>query len=292
MASQNNISRLYNLPVVTLEEGIRLGKVDDVFIDRPTKQMLGISIKNSLLGKDEPSYVALDRIRKIGKDVIIVTDQDSMIPLTDDLSAKSIQKLKGFDITTQDGANIGKLVGLNFNPVTGTVSEILLDGLRMIRVEIDEIVLGPDVIIVPSDYASRIAEVETERDGLMTRLFGPEDMSGVFRETYAGLKGSVTRGKTAGKIAQTLRGGKDKAKETMLSTSRKIQETLDEIRSKKKGEARQGDSGSGSFESGDTQRAGIKTAQPYTSKQTNPQESPEVESDEERRSDHNVKTET
>jgi sporulation protein YlmC with PRC-barrel domain len=232
MDFKDNLTRLTRVPVVAMEEGLRLGKVHDVYVDREAKRVQGISFKGPLWGKEGEAYVALSEILKIGIDVIIVSRQAAAVPLTDDMAKNSLRHLKGFKITTHDGAYIGEMADLNVNRENGLISEIILNGNQSLEVDIDEIVLGPDVIVVPPDYIDRIRPVEIEDSGLMARMFDPGAVTDSLRGKYAEIKASVRSAMDKGEMVETLRSGSEKTRRAVKRTSRKLQETLEQIRKK------------------------------------------------------------
>lgn len=227
---KDNLTRLHSVPVVAFEEGLRLGRVEDVYIDRRAKRVQGISFKSGLWGKETASYVDLAEILKIGRDVIIVSRQSAAIPLDAEMAQGSLRHLKGFKITTHDGAYIGEVLDLNVNPEDGSISEIMMNDNQLLAVDVEEIVLGPDVIVVPAGYVSRITHLEAESNGLLSRMLGPAAVTDTLRDKYEEIKASVGGGKGADKMFDTLRSGSEKTRETVKRTSRKIQETIEQMR--------------------------------------------------------------
>ena len=233
----DKLATLHGVPVVAFEEGLRLGRVHDVFIDKSAKRIQGISFRNRLWGKENEAYVDLSDILKMGRDVIIVSGQAAASPLIEDMTPSSLRQLKGFKITTRDGAWIGEVADLNVNRENGTISEIILKDDTLLEVDAEDIVLGPDVVVVPSHYVERITPPDTERKGLLGRVFGPAAVADSLRDKYEEIRASVGSGKGAEKMFETLRSGSEKTRKTVKRTSRRIQETLEQMRKSREREA-------------------------------------------------------
>jgi sporulation protein YlmC with PRC-barrel domain len=229
----DNLASLQGMPVVAFDEGLRLGRVRDVFIDKRAKRIQGVSLRSGLRLKEKDAYVELTDILKIGHDVIIVKGRDAVRPLDDDMIPNSLRHLKGFKITTRDGAWIGEVADLNVNRENGTISEMILKDDTLMEVDAEDIALGPDVVVVPSAYLDRITRPENARRGLLGRVFGPANVTDSLREKYEEIKDLVSGGRGADKMLETLRSGSEKTRETVWRTSRRIQETLDQMRRKR-----------------------------------------------------------
>jgi sporulation protein YlmC with PRC-barrel domain len=227
---KDNLAHIQGMPVVAFEEGLRLGRVHDVFIDRQAKRIRGVSFRSGMWRRESPSYVALADILKIGRDVVIVSGREAASALDDDMAPDSLRHLRGFKITTRDGAWLGEVADLNVDRESGTVSEVLLKDGTILAVDADDIVLGPDVVVVPADYVERITRPETEPNGLLDRIMGPAALTDSLRGKYEEIRASVSSSKSTEKMVDTLRSGSEKTRETVKRTSRKIQETLEQLR--------------------------------------------------------------
>ncbi|MBC8393012.1 MAG: PRC-barrel domain-containing protein [Deltaproteobacteria bacterium] len=194
MELRENVSELRGVLVVAYEEGLQLGKVCDIYIEKQAKQIMGISFKGGLLGLEKESFVSFENIRKLGKDVVIISGEAQVKPLPKELKKSGLKAMKGFKITTHDGAHIGELIDLNVIKDDGKISELILDEGKMLKVEVGDITSGQDIIMVPVDYAARIKAIEEEKSGLLARM----PAKGVVKDTF---KGAVEKvGDTIGRI--------------------------------------------------------------------------------------------
>ena len=65
---------------------------------------------------------------------------------------------------------------------------------------------------------------------MLGRVFGPAAVADSLRDKYEEIRASVGSGKGAEKMFETLRSGSEKTRDTVKRTSRRIQETLDQMR--------------------------------------------------------------
>ena len=225
MDLMDQLTHLQKVPVVAFEEGLRLGRVQDIFIDKRAKRIQGISFRSGMWSKEGDAYVDRADILKFGKDVIIVSRLAAASLLPEDMAAGSLRHLKGVKITTPEGAYIGEVVDVNVSRDDGSISEILMTDDQMLAVDHEDVVLGPDVIMVPTGYAERITRLETERHGILARMFGAAVVTDSLRDKYEEIKASVTSGKGEKMF--------EKTRDTVMRTSRKIQETIEQLRQRR-----------------------------------------------------------
>lgn len=230
MIQKIRLSALQKTLVVTFEEGLRLGRVHDVFLDRQTKRIEGIAFSHGLLGAEDKFYVDRAAILKLGRDVVIVSRQEDARPLTDEMGPKSLKLLKGRKVTTAEGAFIGDLTDITVHRENGLIAEIHLTDDRAMEVDLAEISLGPDVIVVPTGWTGRIRHVEVEKTGVLERALDFTALPESLRHRYAELKESVNRSKGFERVVDSLKSGSEKTQEAVKRTSHKIQETIQQIR--------------------------------------------------------------
>ncbi len=233
MELKDKFTGLQKASVIAFEEGLRLGKALDFYIDKPAKRLQGISFEIGLWGTGKESFVDMAEILKIGRDVVIVSRQSAVKPLNREVAEDSLRKLRGFKVATDQGAYVGALVDLNVHPEDGIITEIYLSGNRVLEVDIHEIALGPDVIILPEAYITRIKQLDREKAGLLMRMLGPSIFYEPFREKYDEFKKNVIQGKKTEKVFESLKSSSDKTRQTILRTSQKLQETLDLMRQRR-----------------------------------------------------------
>ena len=203
MELTGKVSDIRGILVIAYEEGLRLGKVSDIYIDKKAGQIKGISFKTGLLGIEKESFVSLEKINKLGKEVVIISSKTAVTPLPKELKGTSLKALKGFRIITRDGAHIGELGDLKVIKDTGKISKIILAEDKMLEIEAEDIMIGADVILVPADYTPRVKQVKDKKAGILARLVVSETV----KETVEKV------GKTTGEVLKKSEPKAEKIKE-------------------------------------------------------------------------------
>lgn len=206
MEKRENVSELRGVLVIAYEEGLQLGKVYDIYIEKEAKQIMGLSFKGGLLGLEKESFVSFENIRKLGKDVVIISSEANIKPLPKELKESGLKAMKGFKITTHDGAHIGELIDLNVIKDDGKISEFILDEGKMLNIEVEDITIGQDVIMVPVDYAARIKDIEEEKRSVLARVPDSETIKETVKSTV-----KETVGKVGDTIGRVLKKGEPEA---------------------------------------------------------------------------------
>lgn len=230
MNSKVKLATLHKTLVVSLDEGLRLGRVHDVFVDRQAKRIAGISLNHGLLPTEDKLYVDLADILKIGRDVVIVAQHENARPLPEAMAPQSLRYLRGRKITTTDGACLGELSDLTVDRESGGLAELHLNDDRALEVDPAEISIGPDVIVIPSRYTRRIRKLEHEKAGVLERARDLAVLPESLRHRYVEIKESVNRSKGLEKVVDSLKMGSERTQQAVKRTSHKIQATIQEMR--------------------------------------------------------------
>lgn len=64
---------------------------------------------------------------------------------------------------THDGEHIGKLIDLNVAKDDGKITELIMDEGKMLEIKAGDIAIGPDVIMVPVNYAAHVKDIEEQK---------------------------------------------------------------------------------------------------------------------------------
>jgi len=258
MNSTVKLATLHKTLVVSYEEGLRLGRVHDVFLDRKAKRISGIACSQGMLGTEEPFYVDRAAILKLGHEVVIVTRQDAAEPLSGEMEDQSLKRLKGRKITTTEGAYLGELSDLGVDRESGSVVELHLNDDRALEVDIADIAIGPHVIVVPNDYTGRVRELPPEKSGVLERARDLASLPETLRHRYAEIKDSVNRSKGLEKVVDSLKTGSEKTQAAVKRTSHKLQETIQQIRKAREADVRPapGADDTGEYQGAEAEHAG------------------------------------
>ena len=202
-----------------------MGKIFDIYIEKQANQIKGISFKTGLLRIEKESFVSIENIRKMGKDVVIITNEAAATPLPEELEGSSLKALKGFKITTHDGKHLGEFSDLNVTMENGKISEIILSGNKILDIKVEDITIGADVIMVPADYAAHVKDIEQQKAGLLTRMFAIATVSETVKETVE---------KVGEKVGQVLKKSKPGTEKVEEKPEQKEPETKKKICNRRK----------------------------------------------------------
>ena len=165
--------------------------------EKNSKQIAGISFKGGRIGFEKESFISFENIRKVGKDVVIISSEEMVKPFVKELDGNSLNAMKGLKVTTVDGTNLGELFDLCVTGSDGKISELIMDEGKIVAVNIEDIAIGADAIMVPSDYVSRVKEAE-EGNGRILQYLDTETVSKRVKET---VKETVEKvGETIGQV--------------------------------------------------------------------------------------------
>jgi sporulation protein YlmC with PRC-barrel domain len=176
MASEQIIRRsdILNTQVITRDNGKRLGVVNQVWVDIDQREVVAISLRDSLLAiSGMPRYMFLSSINQIG-DVILVDNED----VIEDIDVEAYSNLVNWEVITETGELLGKVRGLSFNGETGKLTSLVIASLGIPQIPeqflstyelpIEEIVSsGPNRLIVFEGAEERVHQLTV---GLLERL--------------------------------------------------------------------------------------------------------------------------
>jgi uncharacterized protein YrrD len=119
------------LPVITRDNGKKVGKVEDLVLDRQGSRVLGILVDEAGWFK-EARVVAWPSFRVIGLDAVIIDEEASArkaseVPEMSEVLEKG-NVLVGVRVETTEGRELGKIEDFYFDPETGIVKGFELSG--------------------------------------------------------------------------------------------------------------------------------------------------------------------
>lgn len=204
---KDKITDLQGILVVDYEQGRRIGKMVDVFLNVQGNRISGIAFKPSQMGTDAPSYVAFEEIHRMGCDVVIISSEEVVSPLPESIAQRSLKRFKRNPVTTHDGQQLGELADVTIKPEDGRIGEIILSEDKVIDIENDNVFFGPDAVIVPSTYAEKDYPSESTSPGILHRIPDMGAISGSVKETgrYVGHQIKITAEKVSESISDSLK---------------------------------------------------------------------------------------
>jgi uncharacterized protein YrrD len=145
---------LKGMPILTLQEGERLGQVRSLIVDPSTIQIVAL-----VLGKRTPGgevqVVATANIHTVGQTAITVESRSSMVPLSRIPRFQELSEAKTHVrnkmVVTESGTELGRVSEMIVNPETFQIEAILLKKLlgEGQRIGAEQIrTIGPDAIMV------------------------------------------------------------------------------------------------------------------------------------------------
>jgi sporulation protein YlmC with PRC-barrel domain len=176
MTSEQIIRRsdILNTQVITRDNGKRLGIISQVWIDIDQREVVALSLRDSLISvSGVPRYMYLNSINQIG-DVILVDNED----VIDDVDVDTYSNLINWEVITETGEVLGRVRGFKFNGETGKMYSLYIASLGLPQIPdqflstyelpIEEIVsTGPNRLIVFEGAEERVTQLTV---GLLERL--------------------------------------------------------------------------------------------------------------------------
>jgi len=176
MTSEQVIRRsdILNTQVITRDNGKRLGIVSQVWVDVDQREVVALSLRDSLISISSlPRNMYLNTINQIG-DVILVDNED----VIEDVEIEILSNLMNWEVITETGEVLGKVRGFKFNGETGKIYTIVIAALGLPQIpdqflstyelSIDEVVsTGPSRLIVFEGAEERVNQLTV---GVLERL--------------------------------------------------------------------------------------------------------------------------
>ncbi len=200
--------------VVALKEGRNMGAVDQVFIQPNQRKLAGLTVRESRLSGNA-RWVDAKQVTGVGEDYLFV-------PKAADLrnkkpSGRSLKDLTGVRVISRDGDDLGALVDVEVDD-SWRVVEISLSGKRVVSVQPDKLVIGPDTILLRQDVQGKVRTTSEQKPGVMARLFGEDAvreasdlLSRAEKATESAAKRSAGKKKATKKKATKKKATKKKA---------------------------------------------------------------------------------
>lgn len=155
-------------PVISLDTGVTLGKIESVYLDCDARRLVAFSFSSGggLLSSKRGHIVEIDDIHAIGPDAVTLDDARAVHDLV--LMDGKLQHLVDLDqvvkrtVMTDAGANLGRIVGLDFDPDTFRLQRIRVedkgrDGEHMVDGG-DIVSIGEEVIVVADPATARASQ--------------------------------------------------------------------------------------------------------------------------------------
>ena len=196
-------------PIVAFDSGEEFNNIVDLIFDQENNLLLGFLV-------DEGGWFSnalvlpLSSVQAIGNDAVIVASRDTIAPATEFPQIQRILErdnvLKGTKIMTLDGRDLGTMVDLYFDDVSGVIEGYEVSGgIFADTYSGRSFVPAPDTLKIGEDIA-----------------FVPSETADLMEEQVGGIRAALqTAGDKVQEIAQT---SSEKAQEAAQLTGAKFQE--------------------------------------------------------------------
>lgn len=145
---------LKGMPILTLQEGLELGKVREIVVEPSTARIVAL-----LLDKRTPSgeaqVVATANIRNIGPAVVTVEDRSSMVPISRIPRFQELVRAKtpvlGKPVITESGTRLGRVGELLVDPESFRIAAVELKKTfgKGQSIPAEQIrIIGPDAVVI------------------------------------------------------------------------------------------------------------------------------------------------
>jgi len=104
-------TKLIGLPIFELREQTKLGAINDLLIDRSGQKISGFLLESPILSFKKPLIVLDLDVIEILKDVVLVKDEKSVIPISESLSAQELLRKRFVGINQRIESETGQYLG-------------------------------------------------------------------------------------------------------------------------------------------------------------------------------------
>ena len=155
---------LKGIAVVSIDEGEKVGTVDDTIFDLEKKKVTAFRLARSGVFRSERNFITMDDVYSIGPDAVMIQNREKLHRTKSkyDYSGNpGLSQLTSLRVVTEDGAYVGNLATIHFDRKSGIITEFDVSGesifsvlRRNKEIPANHIVsIGNDVLVVPNSYA-------------------------------------------------------------------------------------------------------------------------------------------
>lgn len=210
METKHSMSALYGVQIITYEEGLQVGKVSEVYLEKASKRLTGMAFSSGIIGFGKEGFVSFADIHRIGKDAIIISSKLATHPLPDNLEDLGLKALKNLKVMTVNGDELGKFSDFTVFTGNGEISSLVMENGQCLDIQLDDLTIGIDALMVPEACASQCLKSQEKANSLHNLHADVQSI----KET---VKGAIkeTVGKFEKKVGQVFRKSEpDQNKET------------------------------------------------------------------------------
>lgn len=168
-----DVKSLKGIAVVSIEQGEKVGMVDNVLFDLDPKRVIAFKLIKPGLLRSGGFILPMGDVESIGPDAVMIRNRDRIREQKGDRDYQNrpdLTTLSKLRVVTQDGTYVGTLATVQFEPKTGLITQLevsgggFMDRLRRNQiVDVAEAIsIGTDVVVIPDTYAPRASDAESE----------------------------------------------------------------------------------------------------------------------------------
>ena len=123
---------LKDRPVVAINEGARLGEIQDVLLDESYLQLGALVISGGGLFGGRKQAIPYSAVHGIGPDAVMISGRDAVRPVEDGGALAAMHRLGDLKqaVLSEGGVHLGRVAGVEFDPQNGAVTGLRFDPER------------------------------------------------------------------------------------------------------------------------------------------------------------------
>jgi uncharacterized protein YrrD len=162
------LSEMSGKPIVSADTGEKIGRVDDLLLDKRHLHVVGVLVADGVLTRQR--VLPFTDVQTVGVDAVIVRTAMSICDATDWIRsgrpANRSRSINGKDVVTAEGARVGRLHDLIADERTGDIVALEVTtgrpGARLTRPALvhaaGSLQLTNEVVVIPREIAGTRAE--------------------------------------------------------------------------------------------------------------------------------------
>jgi|GEM_PF-571325 len=118
------------LPVIALETGKLMGKVQSVAVDPEKKQVSALITGEKIFLKTRSQAVSFDQLRSFGPDAVTISSETDMLDLSGQSELLELinRQFLQHQVISEDGTLIGAVEDFSFDPTSGKLHALVIKG--------------------------------------------------------------------------------------------------------------------------------------------------------------------
>ncbi len=174
-----DIKQLKGIAVIAIDDGARLGSVNDVLVDLDHRCVRAFVINEGGLLRGNNRILDIGDVRSVGADAVMIQSRDLLKADREDTRYQSFPNLHtitSLRVVSQNGDLVGNMSTIHFETNDGTFTdlEISKHGLlgsfqsKIVVPAAAAVSMGRDVVVIPNEYSAEADKSEAADSGQQT----------------------------------------------------------------------------------------------------------------------------